>query len=51
MKNTFVPFGKNLSKVKKFWIRREIDRNGRTIESGSFNEELYQKYKQAIKPI
>ena len=48
MKNTLT-FSPNISKLKKFWIRKEIKEN-RIIESGSFNEELYQKYLNAIQP-
>jgi hypothetical protein len=47
MKN-ILTFRPNISNLKKFWIRKEIKDN-RIIESGSFNEELYNKYLQAIK--
>ena len=47
MKN-ILTFRPNISKLKKFWIRKEIKGN-RIIESSSFNEELYNKYLNAIR--
>ena len=49
MKNTLT-FRKNITLNIKWWIIKEIDMYGRTIESGSFNEELYHKYLNAIQP-
>ena len=47
MKNTLT-FRPNVFKLKKFWIRK-VKENGRTIESGSFNMELYNQYLNAIR--
>lgn len=49
MKN-ILTFRPNISLKIKWWITKEIDHKGRTIESGSFNEELYHKYLNAIQP-
>lgn len=47
MKN-ILTFSPNISRLRKFWIRKEIKGN-RIVESGSFNIELYQKYLNAIR--
>lgn len=46
--SNILTFRPNISNLKKFWIRK-IKENGRIIESGSFNQEQYEKYLQAIK--
>jgi hypothetical protein len=46
--NTFQPFSKNTSRLKKWWITKVIDDKNKIIESGSFNQSLYEKFKQIV---
>jgi len=46
--NTFQSFSKNTSRLKKWWITKVLDDKKNIIESGSFNQDLYDKFKQIV---
>jgi hypothetical protein len=47
MKNEFKPFSRNDSRLKKWWLTKTIEK-GRIIESGNFNDDLYNKFKKVV---
>lgn len=48
VKNTYNRISKNINPLKKWWIEKTVDKNNQTVSTGRFNDELYNRFKNAV---
>jgi hypothetical protein len=46
--NTYNRISKNINPLKKWWIEKTVDKNNKIVSTGSFNTDLYERFKNAV---